>query len=96
MAYGGIESRVVQDFDRKWKWCVALASGRRLGEARVTPATQRSYSFSSRSGTSHNKNAIMISAGVQASMAPNAMACTVVMIAALGLAWLIRRWRMLM
>lgn len=33
--------RVVQGIDRKWKWFVALASGRRQGKARVTPATQR-------------------------------------------------------
>ena len=39
------------------------------------------YSIPSSSGTSHSKTARMISDGVQASMAPNAMACKVVMVA---------------
>ena len=37
------------------------------------------YSIPSSSGTSHSKAARMISDGVQASMAPSAMACKVVM-----------------
>jgi hypothetical protein len=53
--------------------------GAGLGRKLVPVEDAGSYSSSS-SGTSHNKNAKTMSAGVQASMAPNAMACTVVMI----------------
>ncbi len=35
MEYRDIEFRVVQGIDRKWKWSVDLASGRRQGEALV-------------------------------------------------------------
>jgi len=35
MDYRGFEFRVVQGIDRKWKWSVDLASGRRQGESLV-------------------------------------------------------------
>ena len=64
------------------RWLRAQLSERRLEttpQCRTELGKLPGYSIPSSSGTSHSEAARMISDGVQASMAPSAMACKVVM-----------------
>ena len=60
---------------------VSLDLRNQMAEIHKLRAAVSAYSIPSSSGTSHSKAARMISDGVQASLAPNAMACKVVMVA---------------